>query len=227
MTLLQRFSSSVAPPVALPPTWQAASRNVSNAFSRPTVDVGIAVGSGAVRAVRRRGGTISQAAALKQEGSRVVPVSELSAQKLGTFITRPISGGRVLHREHAVIMMRHLLRRTGEISPSVVLAVLHELTVTERRRLEQVAMAAGANRVYTVDEALMAALGAGLDLLQPEATLTIDIGACGTRVSITAMGKVVVSRVLPVGGNDMDGAVRAWLGRNRGLVVSPDVARQV
>lgn len=239
---LHRLRQVVQPPARLLDHVGTSCRQVvdvpaalSNALQRPVATTGLGLGTSRTWVVRRRSGVAChEPSCLVMDGASRKPrhIGE-GAFKLdgreppGLQVARPVVGGRVQRRDQAVAMVRQFLHRAGHLDHRVVLSVPHELTVAERRTLEQVVLAAGARQVYTVDESLVSALGVGLDPMEARTVMTIDLGASCTRISVMALGEVVLSAVLPVGGNALDEAIREHFAHAHHLKIGLRTAERV
>ncbi|MBI2075323.1 MAG: rod shape-determining protein, partial [Candidatus Harrisonbacteria bacterium] len=82
-----------------------------------------------------------------------------------------------------------------------VLAVSDDLTEVERKSVEDAAVAAGSAKVYLVSSPLTAALGAGLPVESPTASLIVDIGGGTTDIAVISLGGIVVSKTLKAAGD--------------------------
>lgn len=80
------------------------------------------------------------------------------------------------------------------------MAVPFSATMVERRAIHRAAINAGARNVWLIEEAIAAALGAGLPITQPTGTLIVDIGAGNTQVALLASGKITYKKLVRVGG---------------------------
>jgi len=102
-------------------------------------------------------------------------------------------------------MLRHLLSRP-KASPIMsyrraILAIPNNLTEVERKSVEDAALNAGCSKVYLVESPTAAALGAGLPIMTPSASMIIDIGGGTTDIAVISLGGTVVSRTLKVAGD--------------------------
>jgi rod shape-determining protein MreB len=82
-----------------------------------------------------------------------------------------------------------------------IIAIPNNLTEVERKSVEDAALNAGCSKVYLVESPTAAALGAGLPIMMPSASLIIDIGGGTTDIAVISMGGTVVSRTLKVAGD--------------------------
>jgi rod shape-determining protein MreB len=111
--------------------------------------------------------------------------------------------------------------------PRVVIAVPSGITAVEKRAVFNSAERAGARRVYLVSEPQAAALGAGLPVGEPRASMIIDIGGGTTEVAIISMGDISVCESLRVAGDDMDEAVMTYMRRTYNMAIGPQMAEKV
>src|ERR1700735_5480416 len=102
-------------------------------------------------------------------------------------------------------MLRHLLNRPKANAMTsyrrALLAIPNNLTEVERKSVEGAALNAGCSKVYLVESPTAAALGAGLPINQPEASMIVDIGGGTADIAVISMGAAVVSRTLKVAGD--------------------------
>jgi rod shape-determining protein MreB len=143
---------------------------------------------------------------------------------------RPIQRGVITDFEVARRMLRMILRRVGVgrfPKPRVMVCVPSSLTPVERRAVEEAVTAAGARSVAPVDEPLAAAVGAGLPIQEAVGNMVVDVGGGTCEMAMIALGGLVVSRSVPVGSFDLDGAIQAHLRRRYGLAVGETTAERI
>src|SRR6185503_367908 len=127
-------------------------------------------------------------------------------------------------------MLRDFLSRAGVERgrpPFVVLCAPSGITQVERRALEEAALAAGARRARLIEEPLAAAIGAGLPVNEPTATMVVDVGGGTSEVAVIALGAIVVWQSLRVGGYDMDEAIVNEIRERHSLLIGLDRAEQL
>jgi MreB/Mrl family cell shape determining protein len=103
-------------------------------------------------------------------------------------------------------------------SPGLV-AVPGSITAVEKRALYTSTHRAGARQVLLIPEAKAAAIGVGLPIHEPVASMICDIGGGTTEVAVISMGDVVASQSVRVGGDAMDQAIADYLRRRYSLRV--------
>ena len=144
---------------------------------------------------------------------------------------RPLREGVIADFEVAEEMIKHFIRkvhnRRSFASPMIVVCVPSGSTAVERRAIQESAESAGARRVYLIEEPMAAAIGAGLPVTEPTGSMVVDIGGGTTEVAVLALGGIVYSRSVRVGGNKMDEAIIAYIRRNHNLLVGESSAERI
>jgi rod shape-determining protein MreB len=113
------------------------------------------------------------------------------------------------------------------VHPRIVIGVPSEITQVEKRAVKDSAMRAGASEVFLVEQAMMAAIGAGLPITEPSGNMIVDIGGGTTDVAVISLAGTVYSRSVRIAGNEMDEAIIQYLKRKYNLLIGERTAEQV
>ncbi len=144
---------------------------------------------------------------------------------------RPMKDGVIADFEITQAMLKYFIqkvhRRKFFTRPRVVIAVPSGITVVERRAVEDSADKAGAREVSLISEPMAAALGVGLPVTLPEASMIVDIGGGTTEVAIISLAGIVTSESLRVAGDEMDEAVVQHMKRVYNLLIGESTAERV
>jgi rod shape-determining protein MreB len=144
---------------------------------------------------------------------------------------RPLRDGVIADFEVAEEMIKHFIRkvhnRRSFARPQVIICVPSGSTAVERRAIKESAEAAGARRVYLIEEPMAAAIGAGLPVTEPTGSMVVDIGGGTTEVAVLSLGGMVVARSIRVGGDKMDEAIISYIRRNFNLLVGESSAERI
>lgn len=128
---------------------------------------------------------------------------------------RPLVGGVIGDYTTTEQMLRLLLKRLNKyrslLKPRIVISVHTDATGVERRAVIDVCKKAGAGDVYTVDEIIAAALGAGLPIDTPTGNMVVDIGGGTTSVGVVSLWGIVAHASVRQAGIDMDEAIARYL----------------
>jgi len=146
-------------------------------------------------------------------------------------VVRPFQGGALADVQATELLIRHLIRgaqpRRSFMRPSVVLAVPTGITAVERRALCEATVAAGARDVHLIPVPMAAALGSGLPVGEPRASMIVDIGGGTTDVAVLALNGIVRAGSIRVGGDTLDQAIRATVQRKFALSIGAEAAEQI
>ena len=144
---------------------------------------------------------------------------------------RPLRDGVIADFEVAEEMIKHFIRkvhnRRSFASPQVIICVPSGSTAVERRAIQESAEAAGARRVFLIEEPMAAAIGAGLPVTEPTGSMVVDIGGGTTEVAVLSLGGIVYSRSVRVGGDKMDEAIIGYIRRSHNLLVGEGSAERI
>ena len=144
---------------------------------------------------------------------------------------RPLRDGVIADFEIAEEMIKHFIRkvhkRNSFASPQVIVCVPSGSTAVERRAIQESAEAAGARRVFLIEEPMAAAIGAGLPVTEPTGSMVVDIVGGTTEVAVLSLGGIVYSRSVRVGGDKMDEAIIAYIRRTHNLLIGEGTAERI
>lgn len=144
---------------------------------------------------------------------------------------RPMKDGVIADFEITQAMLKYFIQKVHKrrfmIRPRVLIAVPSGITVVERRAVHDSAMKAGAREVFLIEEPMAAALGCGLPVTSPEASMIVDIGGGTTEVAIISLAGIVTSESLRVAGDEMDEAIVQHMKRVYNLLIGERTAEAV
>ena len=144
---------------------------------------------------------------------------------------RPMKDGVISDFHVTEAMLRYFIRRaTGNkrfTAPRVVIAVPSGITAVEKQAVIQSAERAGARRVYLVEEPMAAAIGAGLPVTEPTASMIVDIGGGTTEVAIISLADISVCDSVRVAGDDFDDAIVSHMKRTYNMAIGEQMAERI
>ena len=186
---------------------------------------GIVLNEPSVVAIVDRGGR-KQVLAVGEEAKLMLGRTPGNIQAI-----RPMRDGVIADFEIAEEMIKHFIRKVHNrrtfANPQVIVCVPSGSTAVERRAIQESALAAGARRVYLIEEPMAAAIGAGLPVTDPTGSMVVDIGGGTTEVAVLSLGGIVYSRSVRVGGDKMDEAIIAYIRRAHNLLVGESSAERI
>ncbi|MCY3933030.1 MAG: rod shape-determining protein [Acidobacteria bacterium] len=173
---------------------------------------------------------------VNSQSNRIEAVGTEAKQMLGRtpgilFLVRPMKDGVIADFEMTEHMLKHFIRKAHHgrrlARPRIVIGVPSEITPVEKRAVRESAMSAGASEVFLVEQAMMAAIGAGLPITEPTGNMIVDIGGGTSDVAVISLSGTVYSRSLRVAGNAMDEAIARHLKSKHNLLVGERTAETI
>ena len=144
---------------------------------------------------------------------------------------RPLRDGVIADFEVAEEMIKYFIRKVNNnsafSSPTVIVCVPSGSTAVERRAIQESAEAAGAYKVWLIEEPMAAAIGANLPVTEPTGSMVVDIGGGTTEVAVMSLSGIVYARSARVGGDKMDSAIISYIRRNHNLLVGEASAEKI
>ena len=144
---------------------------------------------------------------------------------------RPMKDGVIADFKVTEKMLTYFIQKAHNrkmlVHPRIVIGVPSEITPVEKRAVQDSAYRANASEVYLVEQAMVAAIGAGLPITEPSGNMIVDIGGGTTDVAVISMSGIVYSRSVRVAGNEMDEAIIAYLKKKYSLLVGERTAEKV
>jgi len=119
---------------------------------------------------------------------------------------------------------RMRLRLSG---PQVMISVPAGVTSVEKRAVKDAALKAGAREAHLIEEPLAAAIGANVPISGPSGNMVFDIGGGTSEIAVIALGGIVVSTSLRVGGNRFDEAITSYIRKKYNLMIGERTAEEV
>ncbi|MDR2435860.1 MAG: rod shape-determining protein [Puniceicoccales bacterium] len=144
---------------------------------------------------------------------------------------RPMKEGVIADFEVTEAMLRYFINKVSRtvklIPPRVIIAVPSGITEVERRAVKEAAIHAGARDVLLIQEPMAAAIGVGLPVGEPSASMIVDIGGGTTEVAILSLNGMVFSRSVRIGGDEMDRSIISYVKREYNLIIGERSAEEI
>ena len=144
---------------------------------------------------------------------------------------RPLKDGVISDFEITEAMLSYFIRKVNGKSrifgPRVVIAIPSGITAVEKRAVLDSAERAGARRVYLVEEPMAAGIGAGLPIVEPTASMIVDIGGGTTEVAIMSLADIATCESVRVAGDDLDEAIMLHMKKTYNLTIGEQTAERI
>lgn len=186
---------------------------------------GIVLNEPSVVAIRKKGRRSSEVW-IGEEAKKMIGRVPSSIE-----VYRPLREGVIANFEMASLMLKFFIQkvhgRKSFVRPRVIISVPSGVTPVERRAVRDSTLNAGAHEVYIVEEAMAAAMGAGLPVTEPTSNMIVDIGGGTTEVAIISLTGVVYSSSSKIAGDTLDMDVLNFIRKNYSILIGPSTAEQI
>jgi rod shape-determining protein MreB len=205
--------------------------NVRSLFSLFSSDLAIDLGTANTLVYAKGNGIVvnePSIVAINKTNGEVLAVGKEAKEMLGRtpgniVAIRPMKDGVIADFEVTECMLNYFIQKAHGrkllVHPRIVIGVPSEITQVEKRAVIASAYRAKASEVYLVEQALVAAIGAGLPVSEPFGNMVVDIGGGITEVSIISLSGLVYSRSVRVAGDAMDNAIMQYMKRKYSLLI--------
>ena len=144
---------------------------------------------------------------------------------------RPMKDGVIADFEVTERMLDYFIKkahgRSLFVRPKIVISVPSDITQVEKRAVKDSAFRAKATEVYLVEQAMAAAIGAGLPITEPTGNMIIEIGGGTTEVAVISMAGIVYSHTVKIAGNEMDEAIIQYIKRKHNLLIGERTSEEI
>jgi len=147
-------------------------------------------------------------------------------------VSFPIVGGVIADFDNMQTMLLEALREKIDArlkGSDIVIAVPTDITEGEKKAFYDMFAKTRikARSIRLCEKPLADALGLGLDITEPTGVMVVDIGADTTEISVISLGGLVLSELLPFGGNKLDDAIVTYMKRVKNLVIGRKTAKDL
>ncbi len=175
--------------------------------------------------------------AINKVNGRVEAVGREAKEMLGRtpgniVAIKPMKDGVIADFEYTEKMLAYFIRKAHNnrnvwVRPRIVIGVPSEITQVEKRAVKDSAYRAKASEVHLVEEAMAAAIGAGMPITEPSGNMIVDIGGGTTDIAVISLAGIVYSKAVRVAGNEMDEALIQYIKKTYNLLIGERTAEQI
>ncbi|CAI7994508.1 Cell shape-determining protein MreB [Geodia barretti] len=144
---------------------------------------------------------------------------------------QPMKDGVIADFETTERMLAYFIEkahnRTMWVRPRIIIGVPAEITQVEKRAVKDSAYRAKASEVYLIEEAMAAAIGAGMPITEPSGNMIVDIGGGTTDIAVISLAGIVYSNAVRVAGNEMDEAIIQHIRKTYNLLIGERTAEAI
>lgn len=202
-------------------------------------DIGIDLGTANILVTLKGKGIIlnePSVVAIDKEKNSIIATGVEAKEMLGRTPSkikaiRPIKDGVIADFTATQMLLKNIVqkvcRRYNINRLRAVVGVPSGITEVEQRAVEESILQAGAKEVFLIEEPVAAAIGAGLEIAEPNGNIVVDIGGGTTEVAVISLGGIVVCDSLRVAGDELDEAIVNYIKRELNLAIGETTAEEV
>lgn len=148
-------------------------------------------------------------------------------------VTHPVRNGVIADVANMTALLIHFIQKlNGSKRPGsadYIVATPSDITEVERRSFYELIASSSlkVGRIKIVDKPVADALGAGLEIMTARGVMIVNIGADTTEVSILSLGGIVLSKLVPIGGNRLDEAIKGVVKKRHNLYIGDKTAENI
>jgi len=146
---------------------------------------------------------------------------------------RPLKDGVIADFQSTELMLREFIKMTGSrnllFPPALkmVICIPSGITEVEERAVRDSAEQSGAKEVRMIHEPMAAAVGIGIDVLDANGNMIIDIGGGTSEIAIIALGGIVTSKSIKVAGDEFNDDIIDYMRKKHNIAIGEATAEQV
>ena len=201
-------------------------------------DIGIDLGTASVLVyVKGKGIVLNEPSvvALDKNTGKLLKVGAEAQAMLGRtpgniIAIRPLREGVISDYDMTERMLREFIRKVAPIrlfKPRVIICVPSGITEVEERAVVDAGLQAGARKVYLIEEPLAAALGAGIDIAQPDGHMVVDIGGGTADIAVISLSGIVESASIKVAGDAFSDALIKYIRKRHNVLIGERTAEEL
>jgi rod shape-determining protein MreB len=177
--------------------------------------------------------------AIEKKSKEVLAVGEEARRMIGRtpgniVAIRPLKDGVISNYDVTEKMLKYFIDQIAEkkgfgkfFMPRIMVCVPTGVTDVEKRAVEEATREAGAREIYIIEEPIAAAIGAGIDISEPNGSMIIDIGGGTVDMAVISLGGIVVSESIKVGGDRFDEAIVRYMKKQHNILIGERTAEKI
>jgi len=146
---------------------------------------------------------------------------------------RPLCDGVIADFQAAEYMIREMIKMIGirnSLFPpalKMVICIPSGITEVEERAVKDSAEQAGAKEVKLIHEPMAAAIGIGIDVLEPTGNMIIDIGGGTSEIAVIALGGIVNNKSIRIAGDDFNADIEEYMRKQHNINIGERSAERI
>ncbi|MCF6465061.1 rod shape-determining protein [Clostridium sp. Cult2] len=193
-------------------------------------DLGIDLGTASILVYAKGKGIVlnePSVVAIDQNTNKFLAVGEEAKKMLGRtpgniIALRPMKDGVISNYQVTERMLKYFFSKAigrSIFKPRVIICVPSGITEVEKRAVLEASNHAGARKTFLIEEPIAAAIGAGIDITEPNGNMIVDIGGGTTDVAVISLGGIVISRSMKVAGDECNESIVRYIRKKHNMMI--------
>ena len=146
---------------------------------------------------------------------------------------RPLRDGVIADFQSAEYMIREMIKmiwpKKQIFAPSLkmVICIPSGITEVEERAVKDSAEQAGAKDVKLIHEPMAAAIGIGIDVMEPTGNMIIDIGGGTSEIAVIALGGIVNNKSIRIAGDDFNSDIEEYMRKQHNINIGERTSERI
>lgn len=191
-----------------------------------TKNKGVIINEPSVVAIQKNNKGQDKVIAVGLEAKRMLGKTPLNIRAI-----RPMKDGVIADFDTTEIMINYFIQKAYKknffFKPKIIICIPYGVTPVERNAVKESAIAAGARKVYLIEEPLAAAIGAGVPVNSPNGHIVVDIGSGTTEIGLTSLGSLVLCKATRTAGDSFDEAIVKFVKQSYNLTIGESTAEEI
>jgi rod shape-determining protein MreB len=176
--------------------------------------------------------------ALERNTGRIIAVGKKAMMMHGKThenikTIRPLRDGVIADFQSAEYMIRELIKMIWPKKPlfmpglKMVICIPSGITEVEERAVKDSAEQAGAKEVKLIHEPMAAAIGIGIDVMEPTGNMIIDIGGGTSEIAVIALGGIVNNKSIRIAGDDFNSDIEEYMRKQHNINIGERTSERI
>jgi len=146
---------------------------------------------------------------------------------------RPLKDGVIADFQSAEYMIREMIKMLWKKKPffppslKMVICIPSGITEVEERAVKDSAEQAGAKDVRLIHEPMAAAIGIGIDVMEPTGNMVIDVGGGTSEIAVIALGGIISNKSIRVAGDDFTYDIIQYMRKQHNITIGERSAENI
>ncbi len=201
-------------------------------------DIGIDLGTASVLVFVKGKGIVlcePSVVAVDKLSGRILAVGADAQRMLGRtpgniIAVRPLREGVISDYEMTEKMIKEFIKKAlgfRLFRPNLIICIPSMVSEVEERAVIDAGTQAGAKRVFLIEEPVAAAIGAGIDIAQPNGNMIVDIGGGTADIAVISLGSIVDSTSVKIAGDKFGEAIVKYIRKKHNVLIGERTAEEM